>query len=192
MKGPAAMSKIEEARRAFADGLDLDRALAKENPQVDVYRLDLLGILSRAAALELVAGRLDACSALVNESRAIFGAINHRENNYPYLKPEMSGIFLVSAYALAQEGRLAEALEALDEGEAVLKSMTPRERSAEAIAAFRDGLLAEGRAAILWDAGRPSESVPFWDRAREAQPPWRPVLDVARAGPGPGRARPAA
>ena len=116
MKGPAAMSKIEEARRAFADGLDLDRALAKENPQVDVYRLDLLGILSRAAALELVAGRLDACSALVNESRAIFGAINHRENNYPYVKPEMSGIFLVSAYALAQEGRLAEALEGAGRG----------------------------------------------------------------------------
>jgi hypothetical protein len=48
-KYEAAIAKMDEAHRAFADALELHRKLARENPQVVVYRLDLMGILSRAA-----------------------------------------------------------------------------------------------------------------------------------------------
>ncbi len=182
LKGASAMAKLDDARRNLAAALDLVRGLVRENPEVDIYRGDLLGHLASASAVELASGRPDALHAIVDEAREVYAGIRHAENPYGYTKTMMAGLLLQDAYALAQDGRADEALSRLDDADAAVRALTDRDRATQKDLAFLTAALACGRASVLGEAGRPSESSAQWGRAIACTPPaLRPLVEIASA-----------
>ena len=182
LKGPPAMAKLDEARPAFDRAVAIDRALVRENPRLDTYRLDLITALSWAASAEMSRGRTGEALALLGEAREVGASVANPGGEMAYLRPAMLDVLVQTACALADGGRSVEALERLDEAEQLFGSLTPAERSVRSAVDLRDLMIAFTRAVILWDADRLADAVKTWDRAEALAPPrLRPLTSAFRA-----------
>ncbi len=181
MTGPTALARLDEAVRGYAIALDLVRGLARENPQVHSYHIDLLGYLDAASIIESAAGRHSSAMGLIREAREVYAAIGHAENNYGFEKTVMAEILYQEAHEHAFAGNPGEAMKSLDAADRIVGSLTERERVARGGTAIQETALMTARAVILCEAGRVRESLPSWDRATEKAPPGlRPLIGVIR------------
>lgn len=176
LKGPASASKLDHARGAFGRAVAIDRTLMGENPSVDAYRADFLTASCFASLAEDAAGHRAESMVRLTEARDA-SSIATTPDRAVLLGPPTVEILLLSAFADSREGRVQGALGSVDEAGRRYRSMTAAGGTSKAVIEYQELNIETVRAMVFWEAGRPAEAAPHWDRATAIAPtPARPLV----------------
>ncbi len=179
LTGELARAKLEEARTHITAAAYLVRSLVRESPQVDVYRLELVGQLTSLGLVEYASGRFEELHRIADEALRTMEGVRNEANGYAAHKPILAILLLNDAYALAETGRKDEAIARLDRIDATLKSVSDRERAALPGLPLTEAVCACGRVSILIRLGSKAEADRLAPLAvAKIPPPLRPLIEA--------------